>query len=90
MSFFFTYVPRLREGGYLTATILNALTVLQLLWHLNDREMLIIVWYVLKYFFLLHVFRNFELVTGFVCNIRDIRLSYNLSRLITENVILTL
>lgn len=51
LLFCFTYVPYFREGSYLTATTLNTLTVLQLLWHLNDREMLIIAWHVLKYFF---------------------------------------
>lgn len=34
--------------GRLTATMRHALTVL-LLWHLNDREMFIVAWHVLKY-----------------------------------------
>lgn len=59
----------------------------QFLGHHSTREMLVIAWHVLEYLFL---YLHFKLAAGFVGNIRNTSLSYNLSRLITENFILTL
>lgn len=71
-----------------TATTLSSWFLCwQFLEHHNAREMLVIAWQLLEYLFL---YLHFKLAAGFFGNIRNISLSYNLSRLITENFILTL